>query len=365
MSQMLVVHLARRYYPQIGGVEEHVGQVALKLQERGYCSTVLTLQHDAKDKLAETVKGVQIIRLKAGENGEQAAGFFGKLAYKIRIWKQVALHLSLLMSADIIQVHDVFWWLYPFLPFLSRSKTFITFHGYEDAQGPSAAQRRAHQLANWLAAGSLCVGNFHKKFYGVQATAVTYGAVDQNVLKKSIKRTHKSHKKEIKLVYIGRVAADNGILELLAGLRSASAVASHTNLKYTLTVMGEGPLLRQAKEYTHKYQLSVTFLGWVPGAAAHLGEYDIACVSRYLSILSALATDTPVFSFANTPLTREYLQSAPFANWITLYDSPKSCATQLASVKVAPAEARVWAQAQTWDTMADTYLSVWQKTHHN
>ena len=52
----------------------------------------------------------------------------------------------------------------------------MTFHGYEGFEAPNWKQIFWHKLAAWLTKGNICIGDFHKKWYGVKPDFVSYGA---------------------------------------------------------------------------------------------------------------------------------------------------------------------------------------------
>ncbi|TSC84069.1 MAG: glycosyltransferase, group 1 family protein, partial [Microgenomates group bacterium Gr01-1014_16] len=100
----------------------------------------------------------------------------GESAKKWVIWQWFFHHLNLLFSTDIIHIHDVFFWILAFRAFLIHPKIFITFHGYEGSGPPGQKQIFWHKLAGFLTRGNICIGDFHKKWYKVNPTFVSYGA---------------------------------------------------------------------------------------------------------------------------------------------------------------------------------------------
>lgn len=153
--------MCRLYWPHVGGVEKHVEKICDILSKK-HQITIVCEKHDPKLSDYEKKRGVEIYRI--GETD------------KFGIWKWWFQHLNLLRDADIIHIHDVFFWFLPFrLPFWSK-KTFMTFHGYEGFEAPNWKQIFWHKLAAWLTKGNICIGDFHKKWYGVKPDFVSYGA---------------------------------------------------------------------------------------------------------------------------------------------------------------------------------------------
>ena len=153
--------MCRLYWPHVGGVEKHVEKIC-DILSKNHQIVIVCEKHDPKLPDFEKKRGVEIYRI--GETG------------KFGIWKWWFQHLNLLRDADIIHIHDVFFWFLPFrLPFWSK-KTFMTFHGYEGFEAPNWKQIFWHKLAAWLTKGNICIGDFHKKWYGVKPDFVSYGA---------------------------------------------------------------------------------------------------------------------------------------------------------------------------------------------
>ena len=166
---MNVLFMARLYWPHIGGVEKHVYEIGQKLKLKGHNLTIVAERHDPRLLEFEVHEGVKIWRIPLPEGvGESTKKWF--------IWKWWLGHLDLFTRAEIIHIHDVFFWFWPFrLPYWFK-KVYITFHGYEGGV-PSWKQIFWHRLAAFLTSGNICIGDFHRKWYGVIPTFVSYGAV--------------------------------------------------------------------------------------------------------------------------------------------------------------------------------------------
>lgn len=159
---MKILFLARLYWPHVGGVEKHVEELC-KILTKTHDITLVCEKHDSKLSDYEKNRGVEIYRI--GETG------------KWNIWKWWLKHLYLINNADIIHIHDVFFWFLPFrLPYFFK-KVFITFHGYEGSDLPTNRQVFWHRLASWLTRGNICIGDFHRKWYKVRPDYVSHGAV--------------------------------------------------------------------------------------------------------------------------------------------------------------------------------------------
>lgn len=95
----------------------------------------------------------------------------------------------------------------------------------------------------------------------------------------------------------------------------------------------------------------------VPNADKYLPKYDFAFVSRYLAILEALTAGIPVISHYNNQIKYDYLNMAPFAKYIVIFNDP----TKEVLKNFDVISGQNWAKSQTWDKMADLYESLWQK----
>ncbi|HEX7018034.1 MAG TPA: glycosyltransferase family 4 protein [Patescibacteria group bacterium] len=339
-----VVHLTPYYWPHIGGVETHLQQVNRELLKShpNLSLSVITIQHDPTLPLTETHEGVTIYRLPAKPHA------------KLSVWSQIWQHLQLLMSADIIHIHDIFWWLIPLLPFLPRRQLFMTFHGYEGNQLPKWNHVFWRQVAARLTAGSIAIGAFQKKWYGITPTLVSHGAVESK--KQPVKRKKDTTLKAKKLIFIGRLEADNGIIKYLEAVKILKAEGKSIKLD----VYGDGGLRPTAERFVKKYSLPVTFHGFVDQAAINYSQYDLAFASRYLSILEALAAGVPVIAQYTNDLQRDYLQLAPFAQWIAMAEHPRDISHSLKADTHLPPAAQKWAAQQTWAKLAAVYRELWK-----
>ena len=117
---MNIIFFARLFYPHIGGVEKHVMRVSEELIKAGNKVSIVT--EGFKKDLAEfEVYGdIRIFRIPVFPTLEKSK--------KWLIWKWLLAHQQLIFEADIVHIHDVFYW---FIPFLFRKRFYLTYHGYE------------------------------------------------------------------------------------------------------------------------------------------------------------------------------------------------------------------------------------------
>ena len=171
---MTVVMICRLFNPHLGGVEKHVEEISKKATDDGHQVIVITQQHDVDLLKTEKINDVQIYRITNKSKN--------KILLRIEIWSWMIYHLWLFASADVIHVHDVFFWVWPIRIILFWKKIFITFHGYEAGyKKPNKNSIRARKIANRFSDGSIGVGSWIEKWYGTKLDVVTYGAVKEEV----------------------------------------------------------------------------------------------------------------------------------------------------------------------------------------
>jgi glycosyltransferase involved in cell wall biosynthesis len=339
-----VVHLTRSYWPNVGGVETHLFHLIPELTKDNIKQAIITEQTNLP--IPDQEKNSKILVKRIATLNHQSSW-----KYKLLIWLGIAKNFNLLFDADVIHIHDVFWWLLPFWLILKMAgkRMYITFHGYEGDDKPSAKQIFWHRFAGNLTAGNICVGDFHQKWYGVKPTYVTYGAVSHPIGRQQLS-------KSFQLIHVGRLAHDNGILEYLQAIK----ILSGQGISVHLDSYGNGPLLQTCQNYVKKHKLNVTFHGWIQPSEIYYQKYNLAFVSRYLAILESLAAGVPVIAHYNNQIKHDYLQLSPFAKWITIESEPRRIADQVKHCHSLSPVAQRWALDQTWSKMAEIYLKLWQ-----
>ena len=189
---MKVLFLTRLYKPHVGGIEKHVYEVSRLLKKKGHKVTIVTTKYDDKLKEIEVVDGIKVYRFNQPNI---------KLIGLIDTWYWFLKNISLIKQSDVIHIHDIFAWYFPFKLLLNK-KVYITYHGrwgqYPIPKRDIYQKRLGAKLAN----GVLCIGNYIPKHYGFDCDKVSYGAV----------KPIKSVKKDEKLVvYVGRLDEDTAL----------------------------------------------------------------------------------------------------------------------------------------------------------
>lgn len=333
-----ILFLTRLYHPHIGGVEKHVEEVSWRLSRKGVNLIIITEQFDTRLPQHEFYNRVEIYRIPVSKN------LFLK---KFFIWRWMFLHLGLLLGPDIIHVHDVFFWIMPFRPFLFFKKIYITFHGYE-GYPVKIRWRILRKASEMLANGSICVGDFMVKWYFARPTSVIYGGV------KLINQTTTVNSQSA--VFFGRLDDQTGISQYLEAYKLIKKKYS----KFRLTIIGEG-------KFCTKIPDNVAILPFDPDIEKHISGHRFIFVSRYLSMLEALVQKREVVAIYDNPIKKDYLLMSPFKEYVYIGKNPKDIADfVIKSMKSKDRNKKMieagclWAKKQTWEKIATAYLSLWK-----
>lgn len=336
---MTILFFTRLFYPHIGGVEKHVLEISKILIENGYKIIVFTEQFDSKLKLTDNIGGIEIYRIPVGKN---------EWFKKFKIWFWLLLHQKLIKKADIVHVHDVFFWYLPFRFLYFLKPVYTTFHGYEGNNLPSKRSIFMHKLAEKFSWGNICVGNYIRKWYGTKPMFVIYGGINLN-------KTQSSSVK-LKIIFIGRLDEDMGISIYLKALE----VLKNRKIDFRFEALGDGSLRKSVEQYGKVY-------GFVKDLNQYIQKADMVFASSYLSILEAMMYKKLVFAVYDNPLKEDYLKMAPFAKWIVIEDSSEKLAGKIEYFIQHREEKEKnvnkvyeWIKTQTWQKTVDTYLALWR-----
>lgn len=332
---MKIIFLTRRFWPDRGGVEKHVYEISKILIKKGHSVTVVT---ESMGKSLE-IEGIKVVRMPYFPEGKKR---------KFYIWLWMLRNREIFQTADVVHAHDVYYQYFPLkLIFLSK-KSFITFHGYETYPITKKAIL-IRKISEKLATGNIIVGSFMKKWYRVNPNSIIYGGV--KIPKKNIKA-----EKLNSAIFIGRLDEHTGIMEYA----KATEEIKKTNPRFSLKILGEGPYFKRLAKFRP--------IGFKENSSDYLPKYEFAFVSRYLSILEALASKRLVFALYDNPVKKDYLEMTPFINFIITADSPGKLARKIKYFQKNPKQANKfinagykWVKDQSWENVADTYLKLWRK----
>jgi glycosyltransferase involved in cell wall biosynthesis len=355
---MTILFLARRFYPQIGGVEKHVLEISKRLVKQGHKVVVITelekntnklVYHSSSNSaiLVGKVEGIEIFRIDSGTDN-----WFKKF----RIWKQLWGLRRIINSADVIHCHDVFFWYLPFRFLLPTKKVFTTFHGYEGNFLPTKKAILMHKISEKLSNGNICIGGFFEKWYGTKPTVISYGAVENNV-------TSKEKVDKNLIVFLGRLETETGIMEYLKAFKEA--LKTHKELR--LIVLGDGALMSEAVRFTKGDNLSVEYKGFTKNTAKFVDRASFMFTSRYLGILESIVSKKYVLAVYNNQIKEDYLKMTPFADYISISKDSEEIEKELERYLTNEElknekinKAYLWVKTETWEKMVNLYLQLWK-----
>lgn len=335
--QKSVVFLTRLYYPHIGGVERHVYGLTQELIKKNIKVTIITEQYDPLLKLFERTKSLTILRIP-----------YPVLGDKIRTWQWLKTKESLLLNADIIHVHDIFWWLYPFKIKYFKKPIYTTFHGYENDPPTSKEIWQRRTIAH-LSKKVVAVGTYIEKWYGTRANLITFGAADYKP--SALPSSHTA-------VFIGRLARDTEIIRYLDMFAFLNKIVS-------LDIYGEGPLLEQVLLKIKSAKLPAAVHGPVTNPAKVLKNARYVFTTQYLGILEAMQTKRLVVALYSSPLKGDYLACHPQKDTMLIDSAVEALAKQLLQLTTIQEKLRIdlaqtWAKNQTFSQLTEKYIQLWQ-----
>ena len=170
------------------------------------------------------------------------------------------------------------------------------------------------------------------------------------------------------ITFLGRLARDTGVVTLMEALAELQTERS----PLSVVVCGDGPLRPHVEELGQAAALQVEFTGFVPDVEPYIAASRFVVASGYLSILEAMVQRKPVFALYNNALRRDYLLMIPHATeMMVVAGSAGELAAQIRRLRSTPEladplveRAYAWASAQTWQSVAHTYLNLYQESGH-
>jgi len=317
--------------------------------KKSYKVIVFTEQFDTRLKLKDSIQSIEIYRIPVGKEN---------FLKKFRIWSQLWEYRGLIRKADIIHCHDVFFWYLPFRFLYPKKPVYTTFHGYEGNNLPSKKAIFMHKLAEKLSNGNICVGDYLKKWYGTKLDYVTYGAVEiSNFIQSAGSRQILNKKKKTSAVFIGRLDEQTGISTYVDAVKLIRKKVSDFNF----VVIGDG-------KFKKEIQKEVRTLGWIKNPESFFQKYHFAFVSRYLSILEAMASRRLVFAVYDNPIKEDYLRLSPFAKFINILSSKEELSSLVFYFLDHPNKEKAmvykafdWVKIQSWDKVSQLYINLWRE----
>jgi glycosyltransferase involved in cell wall biosynthesis len=339
---MKILFFARLFYPHIGGVEKHVIEIGKRLAREGHSVIVVTEQTDSNNPLKELIDNIEVYRIPFLKDERNK---------KFEIWKWLWRHRLLIMKADIIHCHDIFFWYLPFRFLYPTKKVYTTFHGYEMVFPIKKKAVLVRKLSEKLSFGNICLGDYLKKWYRTKPTYVIYGGVEKQRMV-SIRQLDR----KLKIAFLGRVEADTGFPLYISALQELKK----RNIKFYFNVYGDGKIINIAKKYGKCF-------GFVKNVDKAIKENDVIFASSYLSILESLNNKRFVCSVYSNPLKKDILEMTPFAKWISISNNANDLTQAVLNYAENPQkythvlkEEYAWVSTQTWDDIVEVYKKLWK-----
>ena len=372
----------------LGGVERHVWLVTEELVRRGHRVKELSL--DETDKSYKDYKNYK---------DNKHDNFFkdspwhtpGRILslrpvlFKLRAWGYLWQRRELFGWAEVVHVHDVFWWIVPMLLIMwinkyyksynnykNRGRLFVTFHGWEGRWPPSWSAVWQKKLAAWLSNGTMGVGNFYQKWYGVKPDRVVWGVLDPKIAKYAKLGENRERgpykgptlpRQGRTFAFFGRLEKVNGIEIMLDAMRYIKVRPWRTSRSdlFRCIFVGDGNYREEAEKVG-----KVT--GMLEEPWRYLADVDIVIASSYLAILEASGMRKRIIAVANNPLKRDYLEGHPMRKWFEVAGSSDELIGLITDknykdykdYKEDREKSRNWALRQTVGKLTDEYLKLWQ-----
>ncbi len=337
---MTILFLSRLFYPHVGGVEKHVLEISKRLVNDGHIVHIIT-ENNSWSTL-ETINGITIHRMNVSPDDRLK---------KFRIWIWMESNKKLIEQADIIHCHDVFFWYFPFRFFFVHKPVYTTFHGYETIYPPAKKAIIIRKISERISFGNICIGDYITKWYGTKPTIISYGGINEELLKL---KDQKPEGGKLNIIFIGRLEKDTGLTRYLKALD----ILKEKNIQYTFEAFGDGSLRKIVESYGKVH-------GFTQSLTKPMQQASLIFASSYLTILEALAMKKQVFSLYDNPLKRDYLCLAPFASWIIIEESPKILVEKMIEQNKKHNQKKIdeaysWVKTQTWNHLVKQYYSLWK-----
>jgi glycosyltransferase involved in cell wall biosynthesis len=354
---MRILFITASYLPHIGGVEKSVARVSEGLHRCGHHVTIVT-----SNDVHNTLPACQVINPPSADTVYRIPHSSIPKTGRLKIWFWFAQHFSLLLASDVIHFHDhgtLTSWFLPFRFLLFWKRYYITFHGYE---GYPLQQRhiRQRRRAERLTRGNICVGSFIPKWYGTTPSAVYWAAVDE-VAEQPLCSDEK------KILFVGRLERDTGILAYLETLRKVHA---QINENFTLQICGDGSLRTEIENLARQCSFKTELLGFVENVGAYIKQARIVLATSYLAIAEALAVGKIIVAYYHNELKRDYLKTFPQQKELFLCTGDSNELTHLIANAYAHQEqydhlkhnGLEFAKRNRWANVVELYLKLYSST---
>ncbi len=367
---MRIALVAEDYYPQLGGVPEHVHHLALELAARGHQPTIVTakMRHVRADPPHVRRVGTSLVIYANGGVARITTGW--------RLGDQLA-QVFRETRTELVHVHGG---LSPVLGLAAPTvaerlglPAMATFHtwfpqsvGYAVFRRP--LQARLDRLAATVAVSSAAIEAMSRYFRA--PWEIIPNGIDVTAFHPGRRRRPPQPGAALRLLFLGRLEPRNGLDTILEAMPAIAARWPRVEL----TVAGDGPWRRRYEGQARG--LPVRFLGAVreERPALYRGAHLYLCPTRRASfgvtLLEALASATPAV-VSDLPAFREV--AGPNASYVPALDAGAwaDAVTRLAAEPLQwsarSTAARAAALPYAWPRVTDRLVAVYERIlspHH-
>ncbi len=365
---MRIALVTEFYYPHLGGVTEHVHNLALELRRRGHDVTVVTSNMRGQDEDADFVWRVGTSRV-VYSNGSFARvttgwGLTGRIEDLLRERCIEIVHVQDVIAPTLGFVASSAAWRLG-LPVVATSHTWFS-HAYAYRFFQPLLQRRLDRVAARIAVSQPVV----------QAMSMYFRA-DWEIIPNGVDISHfhpkgrwssDDHVRGPRLLFLGRLDPRNGLDTALKAMPMILARYPETRL----VVVGDGPLRARYERLAVGLGSSVQFVGQINGERPeYYGSADLyLCpttkASFGVTLLEAMACGTPIIASDITGF-RELIDGGEEATLVPI-DDPTAWAQATIGLIGDPARREAMATAGlakaprfAWPDVTERVLSVYER----
>ena len=294
MTPLRIALIAEDYYPQLGGVPEHVHHMARELEALGHQATIVTSHmrmHGHVDPPYVRRVGTSLVIYANGGVARVTVG-----------WRLTTQLERMFRSErfDVVHVHGglapTFGWVAPVAAFRAGIPVVATFHtwfpdslGYRILRAP--LQRMLDRHAATIAV-STAARDAMARYFAAPWEIIPNG-VDTTFFRPALQRRGDV---QPSLLWLGRIEPRNDLTTVLAAM--PRILARHPRAR--LTVVGDGPWRSRMERAAKHLGPSVHFAGYANGdrPAYYRGADIYLCPTKRASfgvtLLEAMACGTPL-----------------------------------------------------------------------
>jgi len=364
---MRIALVAEDYYPQLGGIPEHVHNLALQLNRWGHTATVVT-SHMGDYADADFVRRVGTSRVIYSNGGVSRLTTGWRLRRRLEdVFREA--------RCDIVHVHGglapTFGLAAPFAAWRLGIPVVATFHSwFRRSIGCRVFRRPLQKILDRHAATiavSQPVVDAMSRYFELDWEIIPNG-VDTSFFHPNGRRPTDALADHPRLLFLGRMEPRNGLTTLFAAMPRVLARYPRA----VLTVAGDGPWRRYYERRARFLGDSVRFVGEVFGDRPdYYGSADLyLCPTRIASfgvtLLEAMACGTPMVVADNVGF--RYVVDGGAEAVILPKDDPAAWAETAIALLADPERRRAMSEAGlakaarfAWPRIARQELTVYER----